>query len=278
MKLATTLAIAMAGTATMGIAQTERDLDSHEHGAALLNIALDDGAVFLELETPWNNLVGFEHEPSTDEQKAQVEAAMAQLRQPDQLFSFNGGSCAWTKVTVESTMEHDEHHDDDHHDDKHADGDHDDHHDDEHAHDEHHDDHHDDKHADDEHHDDHHDDKHAHDEHHDDHHDDKHAHDEHHDDHHDDKHADGEHHDDHDDDKHADHDHDHDHDEGTHSSALVSYEYNCEDSGELQSIAINLFDVWSGFEELDVQLIGPGGQSAVELTAGQATVGLSDVQ
>lgn len=264
MRLATTLAIAMAGTTTMGIAQTERDLDSHEHGAALLNIALDDGAVFLELETPWNNLVGFEHEPSTDEQKAQVDATMAQLRQPDQLFSFNGGSCAWTKVTVESTMAHDEHHDDDHHDDKHA---HDDHDDDKHADGEH--DHHDDKHA----HDEHHDDKHADGEHHND---DKHAHDEHDDDHHDDKHADGERHDDHDDDKHAEHDHDHD--EGTHSSALVAYEYNCEDSGELQSIAINLFDVWSGFEELDVQMIGPGGQSAVELTAGQATVELSDVQ
>ena len=167
MKYNLILAAMLTGSSVVSIAQTERDLASHEHGAAELNIALEDSGVYLELDSPWVNLVGFEHAPSTPEQHAKHDDAIAKLLQPQQLFLFSGNQCIVDSSKIESSMEADEHadHDDD---DRHAD----------------HDD--DDKHAD---HDD--DDKHAD---HDD--DDKHAD---HDD--DDKHADHD-----DDDKHADHD------------------------------------------------------------------------
>ena len=230
------LAVSMAGISAVATANTERDLDSHEHGAAVLNVALDDGAVFMELETPWNNLVGFEHNPSTDEQKAQVAEAMKILvEQPERMFTLNGGGCTADKITVESSMDleadgdHD-HHDDEHHDDEHK-------HDDDEAH-------HDDKHHDDAHHDD-------------------------------DKHHDDDAH--HDEDEHHDHDHD-EHEGESHSSALVSYSYTCSDVGNLSSIAVNVFSLWSGFEELDVQLIGPAGQTGLELTANQSSIDTTSVQ
>ena len=252
------LAVSMAGISAVATANTERDLDSHEHGAAVLNVALDDGAVFMELETPWNNLVGFEHNPSTDEQKAQVAEAMKILvEQPERMFTLNGGGCTADKITVESSMDleadgDNEHHDDEHHDDEHK-------HDDDEAH-------HDDKHHDDAHHDD---DKHHDDAHHDDekHHDDAH--------HDDDKHHDDDAH--HDEDEHHDHDHD-EHEGESHSSALVSYSYTCSDVGNLSSIAVNVFSLWSGFEELDVQLIGPAGQTGLELTANQSSIDTTSVQ
>ena len=228
MRLTTTLALVTAGFSTLASAQTERELGSHEHGSAFLNIAVDDGQVFLELETPWDNLVGFEHAPSTDEQHELVDNAMALLNQPEQLFSFDGGGCVADDATVESGMASGG---DDHHD-EHAHGDDHDKDDDHHDEDGHGDDH--DK--DDDHHDE-----------------DAHGHDD---------------HDDHDD--HAD--------EGTHAEVLATYTFNCSEVNQLSAINVTLLKLWSGFEDLDVQLIGPGGQAAVELGQTESVVDITQVQ
>ena len=52
---------------------------THEHGAALLNIALDGPDLVLEFISPAINIVGFEYAPSTNEQMELVEAAVTQL-------------------------------------------------------------------------------------------------------------------------------------------------------------------------------------------------------
>ncbi len=248
MKLLSAFAVATVSLSTSINAQTERDLGSHEHGSASLNIAVENNSVFIELDSPWNNLVGFEHDPSTSEQKAMVDDALGQLNQPDQLFSFIGSECTATETAIESSLGSD--HDDEHHDDH--DGE--DHHDEDKDHEgEEHHDHDDDKdHEGEEHHD-----------------------------HDDDKDHEGEDHDDHDDDK--DHDseghHDDEHaDEDTHSSVLVSYSFNCSNGGQLDAIDVELLKIWSGFEELDVQLIGPGGQAAQEITAQQARLDIRAIQ
>jgi len=147
MKLSSTLAITVASLSTIATAQTERELDSHVHGSATLNVAVDNTALIIELETPWNNLVGFEHAPHTDEQKALVDEALDVLNQSNEMFTLAGGDCTFDVLDMENSLSessHDEHaekHDDhdDEHDEKHDD------HDDEHA--EKHDDH-DDEHAD----------------------------------------------------------------------------------------------------------------------------------
>ena len=259
----TTIIVASA-TISFAHAQTERDLDSHEHGHATLNIALDGSSAFIELESPWNNLVGFEHAPSTDEQHALVDDALALLNEPGRVFGFEGTECVVTETMVENNLADG----DDHHDDEHAEKDHDE---------EHHEDAHDDEHAekdhDEEHHEDTHDDEHAekdHDEeHHEEAHDDEHAEkdhdDEHHEDAHDDKHSEDGHHD------------DHDAEGETHSSVLVSYSFECSDISKLNSIDVKLFETMTGFEELDVQMIGPGGQAAVELTEQNASVDVTPI-
>ncbi|MBX2835474.1 MAG: DUF2796 domain-containing protein [Gammaproteobacteria bacterium] len=139
-------------------AQTQRDLDSHEHGASALNVIVDDDHVYVEFESPWANLVGFEHEPGNDEQRAAVNNALESISDASSMILLDSSAnCEASSSEVTSTMAMA--------DEDHNDHDHDEHSDDEHGHDEHSDEKHDDEHGHDEHSDDKHDDEHDHDEH-----------------------------------------------------------------------------------------------------------------
>ena len=237
MKITTLIAAVAAGFSCALVAQTERDLESHEHGHALLNVAIDSELLFIELDTPWNNLVGFEHKPNNSEQQTLVDNTLAQLNNPGELFEFQGTKCTVVDTLVENSASDNT---DDHHDEEHAE----------------------DKHSDDEHHDEGHEgDEHA----------DEAAHDE----HDEDKHGEDEHHDD----EHSESDHkDHDDEGETHSSVRVSYSFECDNIAKLSTINVTLFDLWTGFEELDAQLIGPTGQAANELTPNAASLDISQIQ
>ena len=227
-------------------AQTERDLDSHDHGAGSLNVAIENNSVYLELSTPWENLVGFEHAPSTDEQKSLVAAALDTLNDPSQLFSFVGSDCSVQSAEIENTMsaehsEHEEGHEDEHHDEhedeheEHADGHEDEHKDEHEEHAEGHEDEHEDQHE---------------------------------------EHAEG-HKDEHD--EHDDHAEGHDEHESTHSAVLAIYTYECADAGALETLDLAVFNTWQGFEELDVQLLGPAGATGLELTPDNSSIDLTQV-
>ena len=41
----------------------KRQLDSHEHGVSTLKIALEGQSIQMKLESPANDIVGFEHFP-----------------------------------------------------------------------------------------------------------------------------------------------------------------------------------------------------------------------
>jgi len=83
-------------------AQETRQLDAHMHGESALNIAIEGNAVAMELEAPAMDIVGFEHEPSTDEHRAQIEAAIKSLSAPLDVFVFpEGAGCAVSNASVE---------------------------------------------------------------------------------------------------------------------------------------------------------------------------------
>lgn len=115
-----------------------RQVGSHVHGAANLAIALDGSSLTIELESPYYNLVGFEHAPKTEEQKSSLKLAEAALSDAGSIFRFNEDagckpdSAKSIKLMASSGHDHDDHdtHEHDHHD--HED---DHHHDDDHAHD-----------------------------------------------------------------------------------------------------------------------------------------------
>ncbi len=125
------------------LAEDARQLDAHEHGVGALNIAVDGTTVAMEFHAPGADIVGFEYAATSDEDRASIDAAVATLARPLDLFTLpDAAECTVISASamLESEAEHDDHDHEEHADDEHAE--HDDHNHDEHAeHDEHKDDH-----------------------------------------------------------------------------------------------------------------------------------------
>ncbi len=95
-----TLLLALAGSAALGIAHAHK---AHEHGIARLDVAVEAGRVVIGLDTPLDNLVGFERAPRTDAERAAVAAAVARLRDAAALFRIDGAAgCTAGKVELAS--------------------------------------------------------------------------------------------------------------------------------------------------------------------------------
>ena len=67
------LAMASAGVLASG---------PHVHGTAELCVAVENNHLNVELRSPLENLLGFEHAPKTDSQRAAVKAMTAKLNKP----------------------------------------------------------------------------------------------------------------------------------------------------------------------------------------------------
>jgi hypothetical protein len=80
------LAAGLACATLPASAEEHRQLGAHVHGHGRLNIAVDGKKVLIGLEVPGADIVGFEHEPSTPEQKAAIPNAKAKLANALALF------------------------------------------------------------------------------------------------------------------------------------------------------------------------------------------------
>lgn len=80
----------MAASATLCLpanaGEAHREAGAHVHGQGSLAIAVENGAVEMELEAPGMDIVGFEHEATSDADKAAVAKAQATLGDPLELF------------------------------------------------------------------------------------------------------------------------------------------------------------------------------------------------
>ena len=81
--IATTFALSLPA-----VAEEHRQLGPHEHGVGRLNIAIEGKRVSMELEVPGADIVGFEHEASTKEQKAAVSKATTTLKNALKVFEL----------------------------------------------------------------------------------------------------------------------------------------------------------------------------------------------
>ena len=78
-----------------------RHHEAHEHGVVHMNVAFEGNELYIELISPAANIVGFEHQPRTQDQKAAVKAAIKKLEAGEKLFAFPsgvGGSLVKSKV------------------------------------------------------------------------------------------------------------------------------------------------------------------------------------
>lgn len=77
----------------------------HEHGVASLSLAVDNKGLEISLDSPAANLVGFEHQPSTNEQSQQVAKVKAQLENPTSLFDIPAAAeCSLTKTELQAAL------------------------------------------------------------------------------------------------------------------------------------------------------------------------------
>ncbi|MDO9075731.1 MAG: DUF2796 domain-containing protein [Rubrivivax sp.] len=76
---------------------------AHQHGVARLDVAVEANRVTLYLDTPLDNLLGFERAPRTDAERQQADAAVARLQDAERLFRIDGNAgCKLAKVTLTS--------------------------------------------------------------------------------------------------------------------------------------------------------------------------------
>lgn len=130
--------------ASAAAAEDARQLDAHEHGVGQLDMAFDGNQIALELHAPGADIVGFEYAAQSAEDRAKVDAAVASLARPLDLFAMPaaaGCSVVQASASLESEEDHDDHaeHDDHSDHDDHEEHTEDGHKDEDHAHDEGHD-------------------------------------------------------------------------------------------------------------------------------------------
>jgi len=109
------LAAVFACAASQASAEEHRQLGAHVHGHGRLNIAVEGKKLSMELEVPGADIVGFEHEPSTPEQRGAVAEAKAKLANALALFApAPQAGCKLDHVKVTTQPEHEDEHEHEH--------------------------------------------------------------------------------------------------------------------------------------------------------------------
>lgn len=77
---------------------------AHVHGIAKLDIAVEAAKITVQLESPLDNLLGFERAPRTDAERKQADAMVARLKAADAMFRIDPAArCALGKVELASS-------------------------------------------------------------------------------------------------------------------------------------------------------------------------------
>jgi hypothetical protein len=98
-RLGAALGLFMLAMPTVGWAQGK----AHQHGLLRLDIAVEARKLSLQVESPLDNLVGFERAPRNEAERKRVDAALAKLKAGQALFSIDpAAQCILAKVELTS--------------------------------------------------------------------------------------------------------------------------------------------------------------------------------
>ena len=76
---------------------------AHEHGKVAVDIAIERDQLVLQIDTPLDNLLGFERAPRSATEKQAADAAVARLRAPDGWLRIDPqADCKLADVALES--------------------------------------------------------------------------------------------------------------------------------------------------------------------------------
>ena len=125
------LALAASTLATPVFAQDTREMDAHVHGVSTAEIAVEHGKAEINIQAPGMDIVGFEYEATSAEDKDAVEAAIRIMLMPENVVTLpEAAGCRLTEVLAHlHGGDHDHDDTDAHMDDDHDHEDHDEEHD-----------------------------------------------------------------------------------------------------------------------------------------------------
>ncbi len=76
---------------------------AHVHGVVKLDVAIENNALSIQIDSPLDSLVGFERAPRTPAEKQAVQQLIAKLHDAQQLFKADPqAACTLLKVNLES--------------------------------------------------------------------------------------------------------------------------------------------------------------------------------
>jgi hypothetical protein len=112
MRIQLLVALAVASLAAgSAVCQEKRQLGAHVHGRTQLLLAVDGATISIELHAPGMDIVGFEHEAAKSDDKAMVDAAVANLTKGDELFVFDAAAGCRLGLAVAGLVEGEHVHD-----------------------------------------------------------------------------------------------------------------------------------------------------------------------
>jgi hypothetical protein len=77
---------------------------AHVHGVAKLDVAVEAGGLTVQMESPLDNLLGFERAPRNDAERRQADAVVAKLRSAAAMFSIDpAAQCKPAHVELSSS-------------------------------------------------------------------------------------------------------------------------------------------------------------------------------
>ena len=80
-------------------------LGAHVHGLVKLGIAVQGATLSIQLESPLDDLLGFEHRPRTPGERQAARALLKQMQSAQGLFRFDtAAQCSLTRSEVESEV------------------------------------------------------------------------------------------------------------------------------------------------------------------------------
>ncbi|HCH01342.1 MAG TPA: DUF2796 domain-containing protein [Vibrio sp.] len=130
------LSASLFGLSSAAVADSQHEFSQHQahvHGMVTFNMVQDGNDFLIEVESPGQDILGFEHAPSSQAEKQAYQQAVDLLKQPNQLFTLAAAAnCQPVDFLVKDNIGQDEHHHDEHDHDSHQANGHDDHHDHDH--------------------------------------------------------------------------------------------------------------------------------------------------
>jgi Protein of unknown function (DUF2796) len=78
---------------------------AHQHGVAALGVAVEKARISITLDSPLDNLLGFERAPRNDDEKQRAEALVAKIKAADTLFRIDpAAGCKLASVEIDAPL------------------------------------------------------------------------------------------------------------------------------------------------------------------------------